>query len=316
MKRIFDKSAFTENDWQNYRRKQKGIGGSDVATILGMNPWKTAFTLWLEKTGQIEPEPVNNESVEWGNILEPVIRAKFQRETGFEVIENPWVMAHDDYDFMVANIDGEVFDPEMGEWGVLEIKTAGDRYKSEWEFGPPNHYHLQIQHYLAVMNYNYAYVACLLGGNHFKYFKIERDDYVIDKIISAEVEFMRLVTERVPPEISGQEADTNYLAKAYPEASDEEAELSQELEALAIRYLEIQGEMKVLGEESDYIKNRIKLEAKEFKVLKSDRIRISMPNVKKVLFDSKAFAADHPNLFEEYKTKASNYRNFTIIRRE
>jgi putative phage-type endonuclease len=315
MKRIFDKTAFTENDWQNYRRNQKGIGGSDVATILGLNPWKTAFTLWLEKTGQIEPEPVSNESVEWGNILEPVVRAKFERVTGFEVKENPWVMCHDEHEFMVANIDGEVFDPEMGEWGVLEIKTAGERYKSEWEVGPPNHYHLQIQHYLAVMNYNYAYVAVLIGGNHFKYFKILRDDYVIDSIISAEMEFMRLVAKKIAPEISGQQADSNYLAATYPEASDEEGELRADLEALAIRYIEIQGEMKSLGEEADYIKNRIKLEAKELKVLKSDKVRVSMPNVRKIIFDSKAFAADHPKLYEEYKTKESKYRNFTVLYR-
>lgn len=315
MKKLFDKTAFTESDWQNYRQNQKGIGGSDVATILGLNPWKTAFTLWLEKTGQIEPEPVSNESVEWGNILEPVIRAKFQKETGFEVIENPWVMQHDEYDFMVANVDGECFDPEMGEWGVLEIKTAGERYKSEWDYGPPNHYMLQIQHYLAVMNYNYAYVAVLIGGNRFKYFKIERDEYVVDQIISAEKEFTRLVADRIAPEISGGQADTNYLAARYAEASDEEAHLSMELEALAIRYIEIQGEMKALGEEADYIKNRIKLEAKEYKVLKSDKIRISMPNVRKVTFDSKAFAVDHPSLFEEYKRKESNYRNFTVIYR-
>jgi putative phage-type endonuclease len=317
MKKIFDKSAFTESDWQNYRQKQKGIGGSDVATILGLNPWKTAFTLWLEKTGQIEPEPVNNESVEWGNILEPVIRAKFERATGFEVIENPWVMCHDEHDFMVANIDGEVFDPEMGEWGVLEIKTAGDRYKSEWEDGPPTHYHLQIQHYLAVMNYNYAYVAVLLGGNQFKYFKILRDDYVIDSIISAEINFMQLVSEKIAPEISGQNADSNYLAATYPEASDEEGLLRSELERLAIKYTEIQKDIKFLQEEADYIKNKIKLEAKELKVLKNDYVKVSMPTVRKITFDSKLFAAEHPDLYAQYKIKESSYRNFTVtIRRE
>ena len=170
LKQILDKRGMTEDDWQAYRQTQKGIGGSDVATILGLNPYKTAFTLWLEKTGQVKPAPIDNEYVEWGNILEPVIRDKFARETGFQVKENPYVLQHDDHDFMIANIDGEVFDFEKDEWGVLEIKTASERMKGEWEEGPPHHYMLQIQHYLAVMDYNYAYVACLLGGNHFKYF--------------------------------------------------------------------------------------------------------------------------------------------------
>lgn len=317
VKKILDKRGMTEQDWQNYRRTQKGFGGSDVATILGLNPYKTPFTLWLEKTGQIEPPPVENEYMEWGNLLEPVIRDKFRRTTGFKVFQNNFVLQHDQYDFMIANIDGEVIDPEMGERGLLEVKTANDRLKKDWEEGPPNHYHLQIQHYLAVLGYSYAYVAVLLGGNQFKYFKILRDDYVIDKIISAEMEFNRLIIDRIAPEISGHSADSNYLAATYPEALDDEAFLTSELEALAVQYTELQSEIKSLQEQADYIKNRIKLEAKEYKILKSDTVKISMPTVKKVSFDSKAFAADHPTLFEQYKNKESSYRNFTVtIRRE
>jgi putative phage-type endonuclease len=318
MKKILDKRNMTEQDWQEYRRTQKGIGGSDVAIILGLNPWKSAFTLWLEKTGQIEPAPVSNEYVEWGNLLEPVIRDKFRRETGFKVFQNNFVLQHDEFTFMIANIDGEVIDPEIGERGLLEIKTTSERNKAEWEEGPPNHYHLQIQHYLAVLGYSYAYVAVLIGGNHFKYFKIDRDDYVIDKIISAEKEFMRLVEERIAPEISGHGSDSTYLAERYPEAINEEMELRADLEAFALRYVEIQKEIKTLQEEADYIKNRIKLEAKEYKVLKGELFKISMPTVKKISFDSKAFSSDYPDLFAKYKTKESSYRSFTVseIRRE
>lgn len=319
MKRILDKRNMTENDWQEYRQQQKGFGGSDVATILGLNPYKTAFTLWLEKTGQIKPAKVENEYVEWGNILEPVIREKFAKETGFEVFENPYVLQHDEHDFMVANIDGEVIDPDYnGESGVLEIKTASERMKADWVEGPPHHYMLQIQHYLGVLEYNYAYVAVLIGGNHFKYFKIERDDYVIDKIISAEKNFMLLIENNIPPEISGHSADSQWLLDAFPNAIDEEAELRPDLEALAIRYTEIQKDIKLLQEEADYIKNRIKLEAKEFKILKSDQIKISMPTINKVSFDSKAFSEDHPELYKQYKNKKISYRNFTVtsIRRE
>lgn len=321
MKKILDKRNMTENDWQEYRQQQKGIGGSDVATILGLNPYKTPFTLWLEKTGQIEPAKVENEYVEWGNILEPVIRDKFAKETGFEVYENPYVLQHDDHDFMVANIDGEVIDPEYGgKSGVLEIKTASERMKADWIDGPPNHYMLQIQHYLAVLGpeYEYAYVAVLIGGNHFKYFKIERDDYVIDQIISAEKNFMLLVENHTPPEISGHSADSDWLADTFPQANDEEGELSKELFGLSMRYTELQKEIKILQEEADYIKNRVKLEAKDYKILKNDLIKISMPTIKKTSFDSKRFASDHPDLYEEYKTKVSSYRSFTVstIRRE
>jgi putative phage-type endonuclease len=315
MKQILDKRNMTPEDWQEYRRSQIGLGGSDCAVILGLNPWKTPFTLWLEKTGQIKAPELKSENVEWGNLLEPVIREKFAKETGFKVKENHFVLQHDEHDFMVANIDGECFDPEMNEWGVLEIKTTSERYKGEWDEGPPNHYHLQIQHYLAVMDYNYAYVAVLIGGNTFRYFKILRDDYVIDQIITAEKAFTELVLTGYPPEITGQAPDTAYLAEAYPIANDLEGELLSDLESLAIRYMELQKYIKTLQEESDYIKNRVKLEAKEYKVLKGEKVKISMPTINKVTFDSKLFSADYPDLYEQYKTKTSTYRNFTVTTR-
>lgn len=308
----------TEQDWEDYRRKQRGIGGSDISVILNLNPWKSAFTLWLEKTGQIEPPEVKNEYVEWGNLLEPVIREKFARETGFDVRENPYVLQHDEFEFMVANIDGECFDPEMGEWGVLEIKTTSERNKDEWIDGPPNHYHLQIQHYMATMEYNYAYVACLIGGHSFVYFKIERDDYIIDHIISSEKEFTRLVEQNIAPEISSHPTDTAYLSAAFPEANDEVGELTVVDEDFVRKYTEIQKEIKLLQGQADYIKNRIKLQAKEYKALKGENFKVSMPTVKKVSFDSKAFAVDYPDLYEKYKTKETSYRNFSVseIRRE
>lgn len=303
----------TEEDWQAYREKQKGIGGSDVATIFGLNPYKTPFTLWLEKTGQIEPPVLNNEYIEWGNILEPVIREKFAKETGFEVEENHWVMLHDQHDFMVANVDGEVMDPQFaGKKGVLEIKTAGERMRDQWENGPPNHYMLQLQHYLAVLDYSYGYVAVLIGGNTFKYYLVERDDYVIDNIIQAEAEFMKMVENGVAPEISGHTSDSDYLASAFPEDNGEIGELSDALEMYAEQYFSLQEQIKNLQAEADDLKNLIKLEMKDFRILKSDTIRVNMPTIKKISFDTKQFEQDHPELYKKYKNKESNYRSFIV----
>ena len=313
MRKILDKSNMTEEDWQAYREKQKGIGGSDVATIFGLNPYKTPFTLWLEKTGQIEPPVLNNEYIEWGNILEPVIREKFAKETGFEVEENHWVMLHETHDFMVANVDGEVTDPQFaGKKGVLEIKTAGERMRDQWENGPPHHYMLQLQHYLAVLDYSYGYIAVLIGGNTFKYYLVERDDYVIDNIIQAEAEFMEMVETNTPPEISGHDSDSNYLASTFPEDNEEIGELNAILETYALQYYGLQNQMKLLQNEMDNFKNKIKLEMKDYKVLQSERVRVNMPTIRKVTFDSKRFEKDYPELYVEYKTKESVYRSFLV----
>jgi putative phage-type endonuclease len=313
LKQIFDKKNMTEEDWQEYRKNQKGIGGSDASIILGLNPYKSAFTLWLEKTGQIEPPKIDNEYVTWGNLLEPVIRNKFRDETGFEVYENHFVLQHDEHDFMVANLDGEVIDPQFGGLrGVLEIKTTSERNKKDWEQGCPDHYMIQIQHYLAVTGYTYAYVVCLIGGHHFKYFLINRDDYVIDRIISAEMDFQEKVENNIMPVITGHEEDSNYLANKFPNDNGEEIYLTSEQEKKALTYLSVQEEAKALQAQIDAIKNQLKLEAGEAKLFIGDKVKISMPTIKKVAFDSKKFALDHPDLYEKYKTKESIYRNFLV----
>ena len=68
---------FTDREeWLKVR--ESGIGGSEVATICGLNKWESAYTLWAKKTHRIEaPDLSGREPIEWGNRLEPVIIDKF-----------------------------------------------------------------------------------------------------------------------------------------------------------------------------------------------------------------------------------------------
>lgn len=62
------------------------IGGSDIPAIMGISPFKTRYQLLLEKTGVEENTFEGNEYTEYGNIMEPKIRAYIneQRATNFE----------------------------------------------------------------------------------------------------------------------------------------------------------------------------------------------------------------------------------------
>jgi putative phage-type endonuclease len=312
MKKILDKRNMSEQMWQAYREQQEGIGGSEVATILNCNPFKSKFVLWLEKTNQVDRPKINNQFIEWGNLLEPVIREKFKQETGFQVYKNNFVLQHDEHDFMIANLDGEVRDPQFKGRGVLEIKTTSSHNLKDWEKGCPIYYQCQVMHYLAVTGYEYAYICCLIGGNTFKYYLIERDEYIIDRMIQAEMEFMNQVKKRIPPDIGGSSSESEWLAATYPMAIDEERIAPYYIEQLAKEYLEIQEEIKAKTARADEIKNQIKLESKEIKILKGESIRISMPTINKTIFDSKTFSLDHPELYAQYKNKESSYRGFNV----
>lgn len=82
----------THDEWLLDRRK--GIGGSDVATILGLNKWKSPYQLWLEKTGQIGLEHTESEPAYWGNVLEEVVAKEFQERTGKKVRRRNQVFEH------------------------------------------------------------------------------------------------------------------------------------------------------------------------------------------------------------------------------
>ena len=55
---------------QFLRERRSGIGGSDVAAILGLSRWKTAYQVWQEKTGRAAIDEGDNERLHFGNVLE------------------------------------------------------------------------------------------------------------------------------------------------------------------------------------------------------------------------------------------------------
>ncbi|HAA3503588.1 TPA_asm: hypothetical protein GEI81_16165, partial [Listeria monocytogenes] len=166
--------------------RRLGIGGSDAGIIMGLNQYKTAFELWLDKTDQVLPDESAGEAAYWGNQMEEVVAKEFEKRTGKKVRRSNMMYQHSEHDFMLANVDRFV----VGEDAILECKTASAYLAKEWEADEvPATYLVQIQHYLAVTGKSKAYVAVLIGGNKFIWKEIERDDELINQIIAFELDF-------------------------------------------------------------------------------------------------------------------------------
>lgn len=75
MKVLVRTKNLSRQEWLQYRTQ--GIGGSDVSVIAGINPYRSVYQLWLEKTGQITPEETENEYTQFGTLLEPIVRKVF-----------------------------------------------------------------------------------------------------------------------------------------------------------------------------------------------------------------------------------------------
>ena len=216
--RLVKTNDMPRDDWLAVRKT--GIGSSDAAAAIGLNPYQSPLELWLVKTGRDGGLPVVDPHDEespmyWGNILEPIVAAHYTRRTGNRVRRINAVLQHPDPDkaWMLANIDREV----IGVPEVLECKTAGINGARLWRDGVPEYVQIQVQHQLAVTGKRAADVAVLLGGQHLEIHRIERDEALIVRLIELERQFWHCVETDTPPAADGSESSDMALRCLYPQ---------------------------------------------------------------------------------------------------
>lgn len=192
--------------------RNAGIGGSDASVIMGLNPYKSPYQLWLEKTGQAEaPDLSGNQYIYWGVKNEPNVADWFMEDTGKNV-KRLGTLQSREYPFMLANVDRTV----IGENAGLEIKTAGVSQAKKWKGDEiPDAYYCQCLHYLAVTGADRWYIAVLIGGNEALYKTVERNEYDINSLIQAEEDFWYLVKTNTPPPVDGSPSCAAALSERY-----------------------------------------------------------------------------------------------------
>ena len=300
--------GLSREEWLSYRKR--GIGGSDVAAILGISKWKSAVWLWQDKTNQSNEETEENEAMQWGNIMEPVIRNHFAEVMGKSVVEVKAMLQHLEYPFMLADVDGLTVDDE-GNPAILEIKTASEYKRNEWENDIPAYYQTQVQHYICVTGVAKAYVAVLIGGNSFKVFEVDADSEVQRMLISVEKEFWNKVQNMVRPEIDGSDAATGLLDCAYRGGISEQIVLPEEAIEYVDLYIEASAEEDNAKAKKQDAANHIKEFMRDYDRAKCLNHAISWKPVSSERLDSKALKEDEPEIYQKY-VKTSTSRRFTV----
>ena len=215
---LVDTTNLSREDWLKWRTK--GIGGSDLAAIMGFSPWSTAKDIYRKKkgiVGALEEEADNQNWVakEVGNLLEPLVAKIFAHKTGFVPYEDKKMYAHPDYPFMLANLDyrfefeddwtapdGTIF--PAGTKAILECKTSNHHSQVKWDDGAvPMNYEYQGRHYMCVMDVDVIFFACLFSNNEdaFTWSYVTRDLSIEEDIIAAEADFWQnyVETDIEPP---------------------------------------------------------------------------------------------------------------------
>lgn len=292
------------------QERTKGIGGSDAGIILGLNKYRTAFELWLEKTGQVEPVEVDNEAIYWGNQMEDVVAKEFEKRTGKKVRRTNFMYSHPEHEFIKANLDRLV----VGEDAILECKTAGAFLAKEWEGEEvPDTYLVQVQHYLGVTGKEKAYIAVLIGGNKFIWKEIERDQELIDMIFKSEIEFWNHnVLGFKQPELDGSSAAEQYLKEKYDRAEEgKEVILKAEFKELIQQYERVKEDEKLIKTAKTEIENKIKAELKDAELGLTDTHEVTWKNVVSNRVDTKELKTKFPDIYKQV-VKPSSSRRFGI----
>lgn len=196
--KLYENEAFTtysfknKDEWKDARIK--GIGGSDVASIVGLNSWTSNVELYQRKIGAIRSDIAKNELIDYGITMESSIRKAFQLEHKDKYLvqyKKDTLLMNNNNTMLLYSPDGLLYDQETKQKGILEIKTSWNT--SKWAKDKiPNNYLCQILHGLNVTGYDFVVLRSRLiysikdkNGKDETYiverdYRYSKDDYIDD----------------------------------------------------------------------------------------------------------------------------------------
>ena len=310
----------SRQDWLALR--QSGIGGSDIAAILGVSPYATAYDVYQSKTQPLSDEDMN-EFAYWGTVLEDTVAREFSKRSGLKIQNVNYLMRHPTHRFAIANIDRAVVnrdvsgnvrfkDGKLTTDQIVEIKTASEYVGKNWgnedSDEVPDQYQCQAQWYMGVTGVDVCHMAVLIGGNKYRQYRIERNQDLIDVLFETAHDFWHNHV------LAGIEPDATTLQNAkdkYPrhnpdttldvEPDSEVAKVFEHYESLKAQEKELK--TAITAAQTDLI---CQIQNNETLAIDGEVVATYKTQVSN-RFDSKSFKTDMPELAERY-TKQSESR--------
>jgi putative phage-type endonuclease len=247
--RPYELVPFTDrSDWLEKRRS--GVGGSDVAALLGHSKTRGAYAVYASKVAPVDVQPHHNdEAAHWGNVLEPVVAAEFQQRTGYGLTEAKFLARSTRWPWLLATLDRwvQTQGPSTGggtysEYvhvsidradGLLEVKTQSAFKAHEWSGGQVPDWVLdQVQHYLAVTGFERAWVAVLVGGQAYQHVEVPASPNYQQAIVEATTKFWYdYVLKKREPEPDGLDATTDAIGQRFSTGGADPISLDDDVEA-------------------------------------------------------------------------------------
>jgi putative phage-type endonuclease len=285
--------------------RRSGVGGSDVAAILGLDPKRSPFDVWLEKRGDA-PAFVQNNRTRWGTRLQKAIADGYGEETGRQVRWLDTGMRHPERGFHTGHPDA-ICIPHQ-EDRALEVKNAGADQLHRW--GPrgtdevPERAYFQGLWYMPLLQVTRIDFAVLFGGNDLGIYTVARDEDLEGTVIERVEKFWRdHVLANAPPEISATNTAKEYLRSRFPRHLEPLRLATEDEMLIAKMYHAANVNAERMEKRAEDLKMRLKLSIGEAAGLQGDGWQITYKaskNVTKTEWESiaRGFGNKYPDEFK------------------
>jgi len=298
-----------KQDW--LRERKNYLGGTDLAAICGLNPYRTALDVYLDKTSDDISEETNA-AMRWGNLLEDVVARAYSEDTGYDVEIEPNTIYHPEYKFLGANIDRWADNKRR----ILECKTASFLKAKEWgDLGTdqiPESYLIQNATYSAVCNVPVVDTAVLIGGQDFRIYTYNRNKDLEDKIIKIGVNFWHNhIEKRIPPKCVNTRDTFNLFPQSNYQEIVAESNILQKWEQLK----SLKEEENRIADTIEKLKTDIQEFMRDYDVLIDNQgnvIATWKNTAPKSLIDVKTFKEKYREIYEKCIKYGQQSRMFLV----
>lgn len=306
---ILNRLTSRENQEEWLRIRKQYLTGTDAGAVCGMNPYKSAMQVYHDKVSA-EVELKDNESMRLGRDLEDYVAARFMEATGKKVRRSNAMYVSDQYPFMMANVDRLV----VGERAGLECKTASPYSSDLWKDGKiPEWYYLQCQHYIKTLEADGWYLAVLIFGKGFQYTYIQRDEELLNDLVTIEKEFWEdHVQAGVMPSPDGSKGADELIQKYFHSTVGVTTRIVGLDEQIARRN-ELAGLVKKMQTEQKAIEQELKmyLGKEQAQVGISDKFRVTWTEFETQRIDTERLKKEQPEIYRDY-TKVQKSSRLSI----
>ncbi len=300
-------------EWLELRKT--GIGSSEVATIVGLNPWETPYQLWRRKVG-IDAPKEENFAMKAGHYLEDAVSRFWADETGREIIKRSagdLIIRDNDRPYLQVS-------PDRTYWltgekrndtnkGILECKTTQMAVDAD---DLPKHWFCQVQYQLGVAGIEHGSLAWLCSGREFGYKDIDLVPDFYQWLVEEVSRFWQdNILARVEPSAVSVK---DVLLKYNRHADGKIVEVGADIFDACSELREIKKQIKGLETTQAELEERIKLAFGDAEGISFDGQTLATWKAPKPSqkFDAKAFQSDDPETYSKYVKPQQGARRFLL----